>query len=173
MTLPTLTTEHLVLRPLVTADADALHAVFSDEQTMRYWSSPPHRGMAETRDYVSGNAAQDQWLTWAITEGGGPALGWIVLGTHRQGVCELGYILGRDRWGRGYAGEAAAAIVGHGFAAMGLRRIFADCDPDNIGSIRVLERLGFRREGHLRAEWETHIGVRDSLIFGMLAGEWR
>ena len=48
----------------------------------------------------------------------------------------------------------------------------ADTDPDNIGSNRLLERLGFKLEGHLRAEWETHIGVRDSLIWGLLAAEW-
>lgn len=173
MNLPTFTTDRLVLRPLVSDDADGLHAVLSDEETMRYWATPPHEAIAETRDYVAGNAEQDQWLTWAITEGGGPALGWVVLSAHRDGVRELGYILHRDRWGRGYVGEAAAAVVDHGFAVMGLRRIFADCDPDNVGSIRVLERLGFRLEGHLRAEWHTHIGVRDSLIFGMLGEEWR
>ncbi|MBY8822717.1 GNAT family N-acetyltransferase [Sphingomonas colocasiae] len=172
MSLPLLSTARLVLRPLAESDADALHDVLSDDETMRFWSSPPHVSIDQTRDYVVGNAAQDEWLTWAITEGG-PALGWVVLGEHRPGIRELGYILHRDRWGSGYAGEAVAAVVNHGFSAMGLRRIFADCDPENTGSVRLLERLGFRLEGHLRGEWETHIGVRDSLIFGLLASEWR
>ena len=48
----------------------------------------------------------------------------------------------------------------------------ADTDPDNVGSIKLLEKLGFQKEGHLRSEWETHIGVRDSLIFGLLREEW-
>ncbi len=52
------------------------------------------------------------------------------------------------------------------------RRVMADTDPDNIGSIKLLEKLGFQREGYLREEWETHIGVRDSLIFGLLRNEW-
>ena len=55
----------------------------------------------------------------------------------------------------------------------GQRRVFADTDPDNRGSIALLERLGFRLEGRLRGEWHTHIGVRDSLIYGLLAEEWR
>ena len=57
--------------------------------------------------------------------------------------------------------------------AEGQRRIFADTDPDNAPSIAVVERLGFTLEARLRAEWETHIGVRDSLIFGLLEDEWR
>lgn len=169
---PTLASARLVLRPLVHADADTLHPVFADERTMRYWSGPPHADLAETRTYVAGNAAQDDWLTWAITEDGGQALGWVTLGVHRDGVRELGYVLHRDFWGQGYAREAVAAVIDHGFATMRLRRIFADCDPDNAGSIRLLESLGFRREGHLRGEWETHLGIRDSLIFGLLSAEW-
>jgi RimJ/RimL family protein N-acetyltransferase len=51
--------------------------------------------------------------------------------------------------------------------------VFADTDPENAASIALLERLGFRREGLLRGEWETHIGVRDSVILGLLRDEWR
>ena len=60
-----------------------------------------------------------------------------------------------------------------GFVAAGQRRVFADIDPDNAPSIRLVERLGFTIEGRLRAEWETHIGVRDTLIYGLLRDEWR
>jgi RimJ/RimL family protein N-acetyltransferase len=56
--------------------------------------------------------------------------------------------------------------------AEGQRRVVADTDPDNRGSIALLEALGFQREGHLRAEWHTHIGIRDTLLFGLLAEEW-
>lgn len=54
----------------------------------------------------------------------------------------------------------------------GQRRVFADTDPDNRFSVGLLTKMGFVLEGHLRAEWETHIGVRDSLIFGLLRDEW-
>jgi RimJ/RimL family protein N-acetyltransferase len=78
----------------------------------------------------------------------------------------------RAHWGRGIATEAVAALIDELFAE-GQRRLFADTDPDNVASIALVERLGFKREALLRAEWETHIGVRDSLIFGILADEWR
>ena len=52
------------------------------------------------------------------------------------------------------------------------RRVFADTDPDNTASNALLESLGFQREGRLRAEWETHIGVRGTILWGLLATEW-
>jgi RimJ/RimL family protein N-acetyltransferase len=64
-------------------------------------------------------------------------------------------------------------VLDHLFGAEGRRRVFADTDPDNMASRRLLERLGFTLEGRLRAEWETHIGVRDSLIYGLLREEWQ
>ena len=74
--------------------------------------------------------------------------------------------------GGGLAREAVGAVIAHGFGAMGLRRIFGDADPENAASIGTLAALGFMLEGRLREEWETHIGVRDSLIFGLLRHEW-
>lgn len=140
---------------------------------MRWWSSGPHATLAETRAYVARNAElSDGWRCWAITEDGRQALGWVVLIARRPGVNEIGYILRRDRWGRGYAREAVSAIVSHAFSEPALRRISADTDPDNRPSVRLLESLGFVREGVLRGEWETHIGIRDSLMFGLLREEW-
>ncbi|MNC99893.1 hypothetical protein D3C83_183340 [compost metagenome] len=62
------------------------------------------------------------------------------------------------------------------FEKKGARRIVADIDPDNRTSIRTFERLGFKLEGRLRSEWEMHIGIRDSLIYGLLRDDprpWR
>jgi RimJ/RimL family protein N-acetyltransferase len=87
-------------------------------------------------------------------------------------VTEIGYILFRAHWGKGIVTEAVAALIDLLFAE-GQRRVFADTDPDNKASIAVLQRLGFTLEATLRAEWETHIGVRDSLIWGLLEDEWR
>lgn len=174
MPVPTLSTARLVLRQIERADAAALYPVLSDDEVMTWWSSGPHRSLEETEIYVGRNAAQDgPWSCWAITRDGGNAHGWVLLIEKRAGVAELGYILGRDHWGKGYAREAVSAVIDHGFGAMGFRRIYADTDPANAASIALLKSLGFTLEGHLRGEWETHIGVRDSLIFGLLTDEWR
>lgn len=173
MTLPTLTTMRLTLRPLKPEDGVALHAAFSDEDVMRYWSSGPHETVQQTVEFATANAAGDPYRTWAITEDGGEALGWVVLADRAEGVGEIGFILRRDCWRRGYVSEAARAVITHGFGAMGLRRIYGDTDPDNAGSIGVMVKLGFRLEGRLRESWKTHIGVRDSLIYGLLRDEFR
>lgn len=173
MSAPTLTTARLVLRQLREEDAAALFPVLSDPEVMVWWSSGPHTSLAETADYVKGNASEGQgYHCWAITAGDDVALGWVILIDGKPQVKEIGYILHRDHWGTGIAREAVARVIDHGFDDLGLRRIFADTDPENGGSIALLERLGFQREGRLRGEWETHIGVRDSLIFGLLRGEW-
>lgn len=174
MPVPTLTSQHLVLRQIRTDDAEALFSVLSDPQVMIWWSSAAHETLAETQAYVAKNAEEGQgFLCWAITiKGDDTALGWVVLYDGKPGVKEIGYILSRDKWGSGMAREAVSRVIDHGFDDLGLRRIFADTDPENHGSIAMLERLGFQQEGYLRAEWETHMGVRDTLIFGLLRDEW-
>ncbi|GAA0865269.1 GNAT family N-acetyltransferase [Sphingopyxis soli] len=174
MPAPTLTTARLMLRQLREDDAAALFPVLSDPEVMVWWSSGPHRSLQETADYLVFNAAEGQGhICWAITAGDDVALGWVILIDRKPDVKEVGYILHRGQWGKGIAREAVARVVDYGFGELKLRRIFADTDPENPGSIGLLERLGFQREGRLRGEWETHIGVRDSLIFGLLRDEWR
>lgn len=170
---PTIATPRLLLRQLQLSDAETLHPMLADPDTMKWWSSGPHQTVEETRAYLGWNASLDAGhRCWAITHKGGPALGWVIIIVKRPGVGELGYILARERWGQGVAREAVEAIINHAFRERCLRRLFADTDPDNAASIALLKTLGFQQEGHLRGEWETHVGVRDSLIFGLLAAEW-
>ncbi len=173
MTAPNLTTPRLNLRQLQLSDAPSLHIALSDDEVMKWWSSPAHQSFGETEAYVAENAAlSDGWVCWAIIAEDDEALGWVVLIRKRTDVWEIGYILRRSAWGKGYGKEAVSAILTYAFTKMGSRRIFADTDPENAGSIKLLKLLDFVHEGHLRGEWNTHMGVRDSLIFGLLRDEW-
>ncbi len=80
-------------------------------------------------------------------------------------------MLSRAHWGGGIAIEAVSAVIDRLFAE-GQRRVFADTDPENLASRGLLEKLGFKLEGMLRAEWETHIGVRDTALYGLLPSDW-
>jgi RimJ/RimL family protein N-acetyltransferase len=165
---PRLEAPGTVLRPLELADADALYAAHSDEKTHHYWSSPAHKSIAQTRDYIADTLALPGAHVWAITESGGEALGRIGLFSERDGVGEVGIIMRREATGRGLASKALNLVVEHGFGPLGLHRIAADIDPDNLSSISLFLRAGFQREGLLRGNWKTHLGIRDSVIMAKL-----
>lgn len=168
MTLPTLKTEGAVLRPLEVSDSEALFAAHSDERTHHYWSSAAHRDIEETRKYVADTIAMNGAHVWAITENGGAALGRIALFVEREGVGEIGVIMNPEATGRGLASKGLKLVLDYGFGPLNLHRIGADIDPDNNASISLFLRAGFQREGLLRGNWKTHLGIRDSIIMSKL-----
>jgi [ribosomal protein S5]-alanine N-acetyltransferase len=169
--MPMLTTARLRLRARVVDDAEALFASYADPELMHWWSHGPHVSVVQTRAIFA--RTPEDWRCWAITlRGDDRAIGFVAAGERQQSdVSEIGYMLARDHWGRGLADEAISAVIDRLFAE-GQRRVFADTDPENVHSRRLLERLGFQLEGVLRAEWETHIGVRDTALYGLLKEEW-
>lgn len=164
-------TARLRLRPRSVDDAEALHPAFADRAVMEYWSDSPHTDIEQTRASLA--KTDPAWRGWAITlKGDDTAIGLAAAGEKRQGnVTEIGYMVMREHWGRGIATEAVSALIDQIFAE-GQRRVFADTDPDNAPSRATLEKLGFKLEGYLRAEWETHLGVRDTTLYGLLRSEW-
>lgn len=170
---PVLETERLRLRPAMFEDADALHAAFADPASMHWWTEPAHATLDQTRESLARHA--QGWRRWIVTtRESNRAIGLVAAGEKRQGnVTEIGYMFVPGARGRGLAGEAVAGVLGQLFRAEGQRKAVADTDPENTASRRMLERLGFTLEGMLRAEWETHIGVRDTALYGLLASEWR
>ncbi|WP_428835739.1 GNAT family N-acetyltransferase [Sphingomonas rustica] len=173
MILPVLETARLRLRGIGPEDAEALHPAMTDDALMTWWSSAPHTDLAQTRDYLTYAPATDGMRSWAITRAEDDrAIGWVTVIHKRAGVSEVGYLLAREHWGAGMMAEAVSRVLDLLFREEGQRRVFADTDPDNLGSRTLLERLGFKLEGVLRAEWETHIGVRDTTLYGLLRDEW-
>ena len=86
---------------------------------------------------------------------------------------DIGYELSLDYWGQGFATEAAGAMVEFGFRDLGLHRISSWCIAGNTASARVLERLGFRQEGRLRQNEYFKGRWWDTLLYALLADEWR
>jgi [ribosomal protein S5]-alanine N-acetyltransferase len=86
---------------------------------------------------------------------------------HRRG--EMGNVLAQAHWGKGYATEAGAAMLRYGFDEVGFHRITATCDPDNVASARVLEKIGMRYEGQLRQHLLIRGRWRDRLAFAAVA----
>jgi len=86
---------------------------------------------------------------------------------------ELGYVVGRCHWQQGFAREAIHAVCSHAFHHLSIRRIEAEVNPENAGSNRLLQALGFVREGLLRKRWVGKGEAYDTYIYGCLAEEWR
>ena len=174
-----LATARLDLRPLEAADTDAIFAMRSDPVIQRYGSHPPWTERQTAVDYIERNVrvmAAGTDAQFAIVRRADAA----VLGTctlyQLDAQCRLaqvGYALRVSEWGQGYAAEAVTTLLDWGFAQLDLNRVEADVDPRNVPSIRAMERLGFVLEGHLRERWIVGGEFCDSLIYGLLAREWR
>lgn len=169
MSAPTLTAPGIVLRQLTPDDAEALFVAHADPETHRFWSGPAHTDIAQTRADIAQTLALANGTVWAMTEAGGEALGWVALFPVRDGVGEIGIIMRRQATGRGLASKALQLVEAYAFECVLLHRLVADIDPDNNASLSLFLRAGFQREGLLRGNWKTHLGIRDSVILGKLA----
>lgn len=117
---------------------------------MRFWSTGPHRTLTETREWLDAMMASPPEVSEDfIIEHRGEVVGKV--GFFR--LPEIGFILRRELWSQGLMTEAARAVIDHVFRTRDVDELLADADPGNVGSIRLLERLGFVETG--RAE-RTH-----------------
>jgi glyoxylase I family protein len=171
---PMLKTAHLVLRPLKVSDAPDLLPVFSDPETMRYWAHPAIRTLADMREIIARNLPPQNRPhgAFAITRDGRTPIGALNFYAERDAMSGLGYILGKEHWGRGYVVEAVAAAVDHGFTMLSLHRIWLEIDPRNLGSVRVAEKAGFVYEGRFRKSFLLAGEYCDSVFYAMLREDW-
>jgi RimJ/RimL family protein N-acetyltransferase len=174
-------TGRLHLRPLDLADVDAVLDYRRRPEVVRYlyheaWGPDEARAWLEQRAGDTAIAREGDRLRLAVVlAASGELIGDVMLAwrSAEHAVGEVGYTLNPDFGGRGYATEAAAAMLPLGFDGLGLHRIEGRLDARNGPSARVLERLGLRREAHLRENEWVKGEWTDELIYALLAHEWR
>lgn len=176
--LPTLEAARLRLRPYLDSDTTALFALYGDPQVTRYWSHPAWTDPAQAQLYLS--LRKDEPTTavhaWAIADKAsneliGALTFFSISGTHAR--AEVGYSLMSKYQGKGLGTEALSTALKYGFDTLNLYRIEADVDPRNTGSIKLLEKLNFKREGFLRQRWRVNGEVCDSVLLGLLKEDYR
>jgi RimJ/RimL family protein N-acetyltransferase len=176
-----LRTERLILRPYTSEDIRSLHDLFGREDVCRYLPWPP-MDIEQARAKLEQRLLQthigpdrDAMVPAAVEAATGRAIGEFMLRVRsreeRQG--EIGWSLHPDVHGRGFATEGAREMLRVGFEELGLHRIYADADPRNDASIRVMERLGMRREAHLVETWFLKGEWVDEVVYAILESEWR
>jgi RimJ/RimL family protein N-acetyltransferase len=175
---PTITTERLILRPCVAADADAVQRLVSDIEIARNTLTIPHPypegGAMEWIARHAERLEKDEEIAFGIVaRDSGELVGVIGLVPKKHDRAEVGYWIGVPYWGRGYATEAVRAMIGYGFEELGLNRIEAAHFSRNPASGQVMKKAGMSHEGTLREsirKWDEYL---DSEMYSILRREWR
>jgi RimJ/RimL family protein N-acetyltransferase len=178
LTTPTLHTARLLLRPFTDADADAIFALQSSPVVLRYWDAPPWKDFKQSERFLGvcrqlekegtgvrlaiERAADRRFIGWCQVINWTPG--------HRR--ARLGYCFDDAAWGQGFATEAVGALLEWAFDALDLNRVQAETDTRNTASGRVLEKLGFIREGRLREDCVVDGEVSDTWVYGLLRREY-
>ena len=155
---PTLHTARLMLRPFTDADKGDIFALHSSPRVMRYWDSPPWSERARAERFIyslhaGGARGQRRGLAHRAHGRRLRSIGWCGLSNRNSDFrsATISYCFDeRAAWGQGFATEAANALLQWALATMDLNRVHAEADTRNMASGRVLEKLGFVREGTLR-----------------------
>jgi [ribosomal protein S5]-alanine N-acetyltransferase len=175
---PTLHTARLLLRPFSDADTDAIFALHSKRVVLRYWDAPPwqERALAERFIAVSSQIEREGTGARVLVERAADSafVGWCGLVKWNPDFrsASMGYCLDNEAWGQGFATEAAGALLQWAFDTLDLNRVQAETDTRNTASSRVLEKLGFIREGTLREDCIVEGEISDSWVYGLLRRDW-
>jgi RimJ/RimL family protein N-acetyltransferase len=173
-----LSNKRLLLRGLTKNDWVDVHKYASQESVCQYQPWGPNRE-EDSKGFV------EQALKDAVKEPRTRFIFAIVLNEDMVGVGELNirdftnrngeisYIVNPDYWGKGIATNVAKLLIDFGFKELKLHRIYATCDPRNIGSLTVLEKVGMTKEGKIREHLLIKDGWRDSLLYSLLEHEWK
>lgn len=176
---PTLHTARLRLRPFADADTDALFELHSSPIVLRYWDAPPWSDRTRAERFITRcrQIAEEGTGTRLAVDrvGDGAFLGWCSLSRWNPDFrsASLGYCFKETAWGHGYATETARAVLQWALDTLDLNRVQAETDTRNAASARVLEKLGFRREGTLREDCIVNGEVSDSWVYGLIRRDWR
>jgi len=171
-----LTGERTVLREFRTTDLDDYLAVAGDDRVTT-WMAFDSYDRAKAEQNLAGilqRWAQEKrpdYMLAVTRPDDDRVIGFARIAPSGAWTAKLGYAIGADHWGRGYATDAARVLLRFAFGPLGRHRVTAAIGPENEASIAVVKRLGFTYEGHLRDHVFTNGAWRDSLLYSLLEQE--
>lgn len=175
---PELETERLRLREFRLDDRDALFEIFSREEVAQYYGLAPFKSVKRSDPVLRRRISlfhKDNGIAWGLTlKGSDHLIGGCRFKSweKKSRVSEIAYELHPDYWNQGFMTEAVKAAIQYGFAAANLNRIEAWASPENIGSIKVLEKCGFQYEGTQRERYLWNDRYHDIAFYSLLRREY-
>ncbi|WP_252503863.1 GNAT family N-acetyltransferase [Sporosarcina sp. Marseille-Q4943] len=174
-----LKSERVILREMEENDWKGVHKYASQEKVCQYQPWGPNSEQ-ESEGFVkqvikdAKKEPRSRFMFAVIDKESGEMIGAgeINIRDFSNRVGEIAYIVNPQYWGKGYATDLAKLLIAYGFNDLKLHRIFATCDPRNIGSSRVLEKVGLIKEGRMRENLLLKDGWRDSLLYSILEHEF-
>lgn len=176
------------MRPIVLRGEKVSLGVLLKGDMEKIWMWNNDRGVVRTLADPSDVSTLEEWMKWyeslttkkltkrafAILNEEGEIVGTVIVSgiDFRNGTAEIGYFLGREYWNRGYASEAVKLTLEYCFRYLNLRKVYARTYENNMASIRVLEKNGFKLVGRLRKHAYTPDGYVDVLFYDLFREEW-
>jgi ribosomal-protein-alanine N-acetyltransferase len=175
---PTFETKNLVLRKIEPKDARDLFSFLSDEAVCRYLTNNIFKNIVQAQRSINGMQQffdSKQKIRWGIAQKEDNRIigycGYFYFDeTNLSG--EINYCLAKENWGQGIMSEAIDAVIRFGFEKIGLNRVEAKTNPKNPASFRVLEKVGFKRDGLLREGLLKNGVFHDLYLYSILKKEY-
>lgn len=170
-------TERTILRAIKLEDNNEIFSYRSDSEANKYQEWIPNT-LEEVNEFISKNPKEynkpNTWFQLVIIDKGEDLIiGDVGIHFIDDYQSELGCTLARKHQGRGFATETLKGLIDHLFNDLNKHRIVTSIDPLNIGSIKLFERLGFRKEAHFRKSLLINGKWVDDIIYAILKEEWR
>jgi len=171
---PVLETDRLILREIKPEDVKEVYEIRASKDVMKYFGKDPLKSIKDAEELIkitTDGFKNKEGIRWGITlKGSDKLIGsggiWRILKPHLRG--EIGYELSPDYWQKGIMSEAIAEMIRFSFEKMNLHTIEANLDPANIASIKLLEKSGFVKEGHIKESYYQNGAFTDTAVYSII-----
>ena len=166
-------TDRLILRRYCKNDLQDLYEYLSDKEVVKHEPYKP-MDIKEVEENLDWRISTDEMIA-VVLKSDNKMIGNVYLGKREFEALEIGYVFNKQYWGKGYAKESCDALIKKSFSE-GIHRIFAECDPNNMRSWKLLESLGFIREAHFKQNVYFWRDVnnnpiwKDTFVYSLLKG---
>lgn len=176
-TFPKLESSRLKFTQITLKDAESLFLLRTDNDVMKYMDIASMNSVSDSKNLITSTEESfmlENGIYWGVIEKStnkfiGYFAFWRLDKEHCRG--EIGYALHPDSWGQGYMNETISTLVKFGFKKLNLHSIEANVNPKNLNSIKLLEKVGFKKEAYFRENYLFNKKFIDSIIFSLLESD--